>query len=134
MKTVAGFGIAHRFSIDWKKYSFVEKAAVAVLSTVGKLVPLNTLFKVEKHFMCKYADCDTDYRVKINDIAAHIKIFPDYIFTSGVGSCFIRGREFPTVKDYEQLMTLYYGADWRTPRRGSRYIQHLDEEDKYSEE
>ena len=130
MKALNGLGMARRFSIDWEKYSFIEKAEVAVLSTVGKLVPLKSLFKAEKRFMFRYADCDTDYRVKINDTAAHIKMFPDYIFTSGTGSCFVRGREFPTVKDYEEEMRLFYGETWRTPIKDGDFIRHLDEADR----
>lgn len=134
IKALYGMGMAHRHQIEWDKYKGLQKAQVAVLSTVGKLFSAESICKRMKKLTFKYANVDSEYRLKTNVPLQFLRYYPNNVFTGGVAPCFIRGREFPTVKDYEQLMTLYYGADWRTPRRGPRYIQHLDEEDKYSEE
>lgn len=134
VKTLYGLGMAHRYKIEWDKYKGFQKISVALLAFVGKLLPASFICKRFNKLTFKRNDTDTPYRVKTNVPLQYLHPLPDKIFTSGVAPCFIRGREFPTVKDYEDEMLLYYGETWRTPIKDGDFIRHLDEEDQYSEE
>lgn len=134
IKALYGMGMAHRHQIEWDKYKGLQKAQVAVLSTVGKLFSAESICKRMKKLTFKYANVDSEYRLKANLPLQFLRFYPDGVFTGGVAPCFIRGREFPTVKDYEEEMRLYYGETWRTPIKDGDFIRHLDEADQYSEE
>lgn len=134
VKTLYGLGMARRYKIEWDKYKGFQKVSVAVLAFIGKLLPATFVYNRFQKLTFKYNHLEsTPYRVKTNVPLPYLRPLPDDIFTSGVASCTLRGREFPTVKDYEGEMRLYYGDNWRTPIKEG-YIRHVDEEDRQIEE
>ena len=133
VKTLYGLAMSRRYKVDLSEYKGFQKVSVAVLSLIGKLFPISFLYNRFRKLTFKYNDLDTPYRVKTNVPLQYLRPLPDDIFTSGVATCTLRGREFPTVKDYEGEMRLYYGENWRTPVKEG-YIHHLDEEDRQIEE
>ncbi len=135
VKLLYGLGMAHRYKVDFSEYKGAQKAAVAVLATVGKLFPASFVYKRFQKLTFKYTNLShTPYRLKTNVPLPYLRPLPDAIFTSGVATCTLRGREFPVAKDVEGEMRLYYGDTWRTPIKDGDYIRHLDEADREIEE
>ncbi len=132
VKILYGLGMSKRHNIDWNKYHGLEKIEVGILYFFGKMFSANFIYKQHNKLMFKDLDKPCEYRIKPNVPIQFLRPYPDHVFTSGTAPCYIRGREFPTVKEYEEEMRLYYGDTWRTPLQSSRYIRHLDEEDQYS--
>ncbi|MFT4005296.1 MAG: LicD family protein [Lacrimispora sp.] len=45
---IYGFAMGHRYKLDFKKYSLINKICVAALALFGKLIPMKTLRKLQK--------------------------------------------------------------------------------------
>ncbi len=45
---IYGFAMGHRYKLDFKKYSLINKICVAALALLGKLIPMKTLRKLQK--------------------------------------------------------------------------------------
>ena len=49
-----GFGMGHRRKLDFSKYHGIQKLEVAVLSGIGHLIPMKTIFHWQKAWASKY--------------------------------------------------------------------------------
>lgn len=47
-KGIYALAMGHRYHLDYKKYSLVHKVAVGGASTVGKLIPMKVLFRLQQ--------------------------------------------------------------------------------------
>lgn len=45
---IYGFAMGHRYKLDFKKYSLINKICVAALALLGKLIPMKTLRRLQK--------------------------------------------------------------------------------------
>ncbi len=134
IKTLYGLGMSRRFGLDYSKYKGFQKVSVFALATIGKLFPLSFILNRFDRLTHKLDQSETEYRVKSNIPLQFLRFLPERLYVGETKTATIRGREFPVVPDVEGELVALYGPEWRTPRRGSRYIQHLDEADRYSEE
>lgn len=50
---IYGLAMGHRYKLDFKKYSLINKICVAALALIGKLIPMKTLRKLQKRVAVK---------------------------------------------------------------------------------
>lgn len=124
-KVLYGLGMAHRHHIDYSKYSGLQKAQVAALSTVGKLVPAKQVCKLWWKNIYRFRDREAAYRFAGNYSLKSVQCFPEDIY-GGTATAVIRGREFPVPQGFDRELTQQYG-DYMTPVKDfTYYVSHLE--------
>ena len=128
VKILYGLGMAYRYKIDFSKYSLKEFVQVMLLSTFGKLIGSNQIYKSWWNLFNRYNIPNSKYRLPINYTLKNVKCFPsEWYEESSYGE--IRGRKFPIPKGYTQELTYLYGDYLTPPKDRSIYNQHLAPED-----
>lgn len=120
-----GLAMAHRYEIDWKKYSVLQKISVFVLTSVGRFFSVKKIFSMYDKTLQKYARMPCAFRfASTYRLNARAHFFPKELFED-TAYFPLRGRLFPVPKGYDEELSIQYG-DWRTPQKDfSYYIQHL---------
>ena len=128
LSLIYGLGMGHRFDIDYGKHSGAEKAAILMMSTIGKFIPAQTVYRHFFRVIEKYNRYQTDWEYRtwfapesIQPLAWH----------KGITYGEIRGRKFPLSSGYHEELTQFFGDYMKPPKDRSIYIQHLDEEDRW---
>jgi phosphorylcholine metabolism protein LicD len=131
-KIFYGMLMAYRYQIDWKKYSPLQKAQVAVLRFLGRLYSGSTpdrLLKKRDSWVFRYDANKTGFRVSVNAPLLDHYMRPhknDWFFP--VVNAEIRGHSFPIENGYDNKLKTIYG-DYMTPVRDTdKYIVHLETE------
>lgn len=128
IKILYGLGMAHRYKIDFSKYSIKETIEVMLLSNLGKLIPVKQIYKWWWNLISKNNISSSKYRLPANGIIQNIKCFlNEWYEATSYGE--IRGRKFPIPEGYKQELTYLYGDYMTPPKDRSIYNQHLDPED-----
>ncbi len=128
IRFIYGLGMGHRWRIDYSKYSTVEKIAIAMFSTLGKLFSTKSICnlffkKIEKLNRKAYK---TVWHTFFNPKRKMKKCWME-----GVLEAELRGRQFPIPTGYDEELTLCYGNYMIPVCDKTLYIQHLDEADSY---
>ena len=124
-KILYGFGMAHRYSIDYSKYSGLQKVQVFVLATLGKLFSAEKTCKRFFKAMNKYSGIKSDFRLPAQYQLKSLQFFPEDIYSDTVYMP-IREREFPVPKGYDRELTQQYGDYMKPPKDTSIFVKHLD--------
>lgn len=74
-KTVYGMAMGHRYQLDYSKYSLPNKIFVACLATVGRIIPMKVLVKLERMVALK------DKKGKSN-LRYYSNYQPDYLYVT----------------------------------------------------
>ena len=74
-KAVYGFAMGHRRCLDYSKYSLVYKIFVAGLATVGKLIPLKQIFRMQQSLALKD-------RRSTGELRYYSNYQPDYLYVT----------------------------------------------------
>ena len=133
IKILFGLGMSRRYSIDYSKYSGLQKAQVWLLATFGHLVPLSFIHKRKQALTYRYQNVKDSYRLKVDVNPKDLRFYPESLY-AGETTLSLRGREFPAISGYKGELALIYGEDFMTPRQDGDYIRHLDEADREIEE
>ena len=123
-KILYGLGMAHRYRIDYSKYTAIQKIEVAVLSCMGKLFKSETLVRWFKKLTMKYADCDSVYRFTGSYPVKSLHFIPERCY-EGTEFMLIRDRKFPVPSGYDEELTILYGNYMIPVRDTVKYDQHL---------
>ena len=129
VKILYGLAMAHRYRIEYEKYGFLQKCQVAFLATVGKLVPLSTVYRRLRKLTYRWQDETDTFRIKITGPAKNLRCYPESCYR-GQTTATLRDRAFPVVSGYDTEFTIRYDENWRIPQREGDFIRHLDEEDR----
>lgn len=129
---IYGMAMGYRYSIDYRKYSFIHKCEVAFLRALGKIISGKTperLFKLWESFVYSCAVSKTQTRMISNTTPnCYWHPMPDEWFKATVLKQF-RDVNLPVEKDYDLILTQAYG-DYMIPTRDSqKYMTHLDSND-----
>jgi lipopolysaccharide cholinephosphotransferase len=124
-----GMCMRYRYEIEYRKYNFLQKIQVFVLSTIGSLYSGKNperIFRKWYRFISSYSVSQTGWRYSV---AApfkkiYMKPMPAEWF-DGVEYWMIRGRHFPLIGGYHKELTTLFG-DYMTPVRDEKtYTKHL---------
>lgn len=132
-KILYGMAMAHRYSIDFGKYSMFQKAQVCVLIKIGKLFSVKKIYEKWYSMVTKWNDKQTNYRFASNYSLKSLAFFPSDLFEKADAGI-IRGREFPVPIGYHDELTTRYGDYMSPPKNRDYFEKHLSEEDSYKEE
>ena len=124
-KIFYGLGMAHRYQVDHNKYRGVQKLQVAVLSTLGKVIPARNICRWWWENVQRYQNQEAAFRFCSNYSLKSLQMFSENIY-DGVAYFPIRGRLFPVPSGYHDELTQQYGDYMKPPEDISKYETHLD--------
>ena len=102
----------------------VQKAQVALLATLGKLVSAKTVCRWWWKNVHRYSNRTAAYRFCSNYTLKSLQFFPEENY-HGITEFPIRKRYFPVPAGYHQELSQQYG-DYMTPvNNPGYYVQHL---------
>ena len=131
---VYGLAMGHRVKLDMSKYKGLQKAQVGVLSTIGRLIPMKTIFRWHDSLSNRFDGENRKYACVCDDLPQYMNLpYLSEWFDSTVEKPF-RDRMFPVHRGYHEKMTLVYGDYMKPPKDKSIYVQHLSDEERADSE
>lgn len=123
-KILYGMGMGHRYRVDPEKYHGAQKIFVAILSTIGKLIPADWICCLWWRMIHLCDKMEDSFRFCSNYSLKSLQFFPGKNYY-GMEKLPVRGRYFPVPAGYHQELSQQYG-DYMTPVRDSTvYVTHL---------
>lgn len=124
IKMIYGMGMAHRYKVDFSKYTGLQKLQIGVLRFVGKLIPAQQICNWWWRNSNRYENKTAVYRMGINYPLHQLSLFPasDYDQSEYFP---IRGRQFPVPKGYDRELTQMYGNYMVPEKNQDIYVPHL---------
>ena len=120
-KIIYGMAMAHRYKLDFAKYSLPDKLRVGALAAVGHLAPMRLLFQLQRRVSVKDQDKKTARWYYSN-------YQPDYLYVTTEGSWCEEVAELPfedthfmVPAGYDPMLLILYGEYmWYPPEEKQR--------------
>ena len=134
-KIVYGMAMAHRYQLDFKKYSVFHKLAVGSLSLAGRLIPMRLLFRLQRLVALKDRKCRSNLRYYSN-------YQPDYLYVTlqkewceQIEDMVFCDTKLMVPRHWHEVLTWIYGdyrklppKEQQVPGHSTAQIQVYDEE------
>lgn len=124
-KILYGLAMSRRYAIDWSKYKGLQKAQVAVLCTIGKVLPLSWIIRRWNKAMSKCSGRVTKWRFTSNFSLDGLRFFSSDLFDETIRVDF-NGRQLPIPSGYDKELTMLYGDYMHPPKDKSIYRTHAE--------
>jgi len=123
-KIIYLFSMGHRYKLNYKKYSLPEKFIVFIMSKIGHVLPMRSLFKMQ-NWLSKLFE-----NVKGNSLY-YSNYQPDYLYVTlnreWIKSTFYIKFEdtlLPVAENYEAILGMVYGDYMKLPAKSERKPSH----------
>lgn len=123
-KAVYGMAMGHRYQLDYSSYTPLYKLFVGVLATVGKLVPMKTIFKMQHMLSVKDKKGTSNLRYYSN-------YQPDYLYVTlqkqwceEIVDLEFEDTALMAPKEWHQVLTWIYGDYNQLPPEEKRVPSH----------
>lgn len=123
-KIIYLFSMGHRYKLNYKKYSLPEKFIVFIMSKIGHVLPMRSLFKMQ-NWLSKLFE-----NVKGNSLY-YSNYQPDYLYVTlnreWIKSTFYIKFEdtlLPVAEDYEAILGMVYGDYMKLSAKSERKPSH----------
>ena len=123
-KVVYGMAIGHRDQIDFSKYSLADKVRVGVLSTVGKLIPMPFLIKLQTVLAAKDWKKKTDKRYYSNYQPDYLYVTLDADWCEETVDLEFEDTVLMAPKGYDHVLTWIYGDYMKLPPKEKQVPAH----------
>ena len=127
-KMVYGNAMAHRYSKDDTKYTFVQKAQVTFLRALGHFMKLGKILAKQEKISTAYRNEDTGYYCITNFPIRSLSHRYDAADFDGIVRLPLGKREFNCPCGYDRILTKYYGDYMTPPKKEDRVPIHISEE------
>jgi len=126
-KIIYGLAMGHRVKLDYSQYSAIGKIQAFVLSSVGKLFPVEKLIEAHRRLGTKYMGTDNKYCIVTNDLPKYLNRPYESGWFIGTEDMPFHDRLFPVHKGYHEKLTMQYGDYMKPPESMSDYMCHVKE-------
>lgn len=123
-KVLYGMGMAHRYGIDFEKYTNVQKTEILVLRGLGKFFSAKRICNMWKKFILRQRHCKKPCRFSGNYTLSGMNFFAEHIY-SEIKYLSIRGREFPAPIGYDEELRQIYGDYMKPVHNREIYRTHI---------
>lgn len=132
-KVIYGMAMAHRDKLDYSKYGPIDKIRVAALSAAGHLVPMRTLYKLQRAAAAKDRNKKTTKLYYSNYQPDYLYVTLDAQWSEDTVDLEFEDARFMAPRGYEHVLQWIYGdyqtlppKEKRVPAHSSIEIQILD--------
>lgn len=123
-KILYGLGMAHRYELDFSKYTPAQKAEVKVLSFFGKFFKAEKIVKKHREITQKYTNQPSVCRFTAAFSMKGLNFIPESCYEK-TAYMPIRDRMFPVAGGYDEELRISYGDYMTPPKDTSKFVQHL---------
>lgn len=123
-KVVYGMAIGHRDQIDFSKYSLADKVRVGVLSTVGRLIPMPFLLKLQTVLAAKDRKKKTDKRYYSNYQPDYLYVTLEADWCEKTVDLEFEDTVLMAPKGYDHVLTWIYGDYMKLPPKEKQVPAH----------
>ena len=116
--------MGHRYKLDYKKYSLFQKICVFIISNIGKLIPMESLYKLQNNL-------SKAFNKKNVKKVYYSNYQPDYIDISLDKSCIekttyiqFEDSKLSIPESYEEILRTVYGDYMKLPPKSQRVATH----------
>ena len=127
-KVLYALAMGHRKKLNWKKYTLLQKAGIAVLSTIGKLIPMKTIARMQDGHAKAAGKLKTKQYYYSNYDPAWLYVRVPEESTERIRSVPFESISLPVPEDYDRILTLYYGDYMVMPDISKRIPEHGSKE------
>lgn len=128
LRILTGLGMAHRYRLDYSKYSLPEKIATACFRVIGKPISAKYIYKRMNATVARLNRKKSGIRLS-NYLMWNQQHRNEWTDKTTYGE--IRGRRFPIPAGYDEELTMYYGDYMKPPENLKQYNWHLEEKERY---
>lgn len=120
-----GLGFGHRIGLNYKKYKSNERIVIAILSTIGKLIPLQTIYKWERYAATMNNKDNSDKRFFSSYIPNYFYIKSKKEWTEEITELVFEDTKLMAPLYYKEVLTLLYGDYNKLPPEDERQPYHF---------
>ena len=129
MQTVIyGLAMGHRYRLDYSKYSLVNKLFVGILSTIGKMIPMRLIRRMQRMAAVK------DNKKK-SGLRYYSNYQPDYLYVTlkkewsdEIADLPFEDTVLMAPREWHQVLTWIYGDYMKLPPEENRVPSHSSTE------
>lgn len=121
---VYGMAMGHRYQLDFGKYSLLNKIFVGALATVGRFVPMKTIFAMQKALAVKDRKSKGRLRYYSNYQPDYLYVTLDQDWCDQVEDIAFEDTQLMIPKGWHQILTLVYGDYMQLPPEDQRVPSH----------
>ena len=123
-KLIYLLSMGHRYRLDYKKYSLLQKICIFIISNIGKVIPMKTLYKLQNNL-------SKAFNKKNVKKVYYSNYQPDYIDISLDKSCIekttyiqFEDSKLSIPESYEEILRTVYGDYMKLPPKSQRVATH----------
>jgi len=123
-KLIYLLSMGHRYKLDYKKYSLLQKICIFIISNIGKVIPMKTLYKLQNNL-------SKAFNKKNVKKVYYSNYQPDYIDISLDKSCVekttyiqFEDSKLSIPESYEEILRTVYGDYMKLPPKSQRVATH----------
>ena len=125
VKLLYAMGMQFRYSLDYSKYTIMQKILLKTLSHFKKVIDSSKICKSFYKHISKHNSKNTYYRMTSNYTLNHIDILPeDWYNEKAKGR--IRDYEVNIPAEYDKVLSRAYGDYMNPPKDREAFVKHLE--------
>lgn len=130
IKTIYGLAMGHRPKLDFSKYSGITKLQVKLLSSIGKCIPLEKIYRMEAKAAIRQNNKNSSLCYYSNYDAGYTHMLFKKAWSENVIDLEFEGYQFMAPKGYDKVLKTVYGDYMTLPPKEKRIPSHGDLEDE----
>ncbi|MBR5709368.1 MAG: LicD family protein [Thermoguttaceae bacterium] len=127
-KLVYAFAMGHRWKLNYKNKTSLERIVLSVLSSVGWFIPLKWLFQFQEYFINAKLSDDKTYLSAVNYTFPNLSCTFKKEWYSSSCNVQIRDLMLPAPVGYDSVLKTIYGDYMQFPPEEKRVPQHIQDE------
>lgn len=125
-KIIYGLAMAYKAKIHGESYTLLQKMQAAILSTVGKCIPLKKIHAMYRWLRDRNIGKQKKYCLVINDRMTYLHAGMESTWFDEAVDMPFGERRLPVPKGYHGYLTHNYGDYMQPPKDKSKYITHME--------
>lgn len=118
---IFGLAMSKRKKITIKKYGFIEKIAIFILSKIGKLFSIKSICAMHERASKEYLSSDVKFLYGTGWIPEYPGFFYEKGLYENVHLTSFEGIELLVLDEYDKVLTIGYG-DWKVPKKTHDHV------------
>ena len=126
-KLVYAFAMGHRWKLNYKNKTVLERFVLSILSSVGWLIPLKWLFQFQEYLVNSKPINENGFLIGVNYIFPELSCTYKTEWYNQSCSVQIRDLTLPAPVGYDSVLKTMYGDYMQLPPEEKRVPQHIQD-------
>ncbi len=126
-KLVYAFAMGHRWKLNYKNKTVLERFVLSILSSVGWLIPLKWLFQFQEYLVNPKPENEKGFLIGVNYIFPELSCTYKKEWYNQSCNVQIRDLVLPAPVGYDSVLKTMYGDYMQLPPEEKRVPQHIQD-------